>query len=248
MQKYIESVVTLLIPSVQAFEMGIFEALIRILCYVPFLAWLCNNDPCALCTSSQYCQHEFGSCEATSGSQCVDIPFLFCPLVYLPVCGCDGNTYGNFCQLQSERVSPWYLGECCGDCDQANQFCEYPEGTCGVAQSGQCITLEENVFCTEQYDPVCGCDGVTYGNDCNRQGAKVSKRADGICCGTSICGFDSFCEAEGCDTSSESSSCVEIPDSCAAVIEPVCGCDGITYNNDCERQREGVSKQADGAC
>ena len=35
---------------------------------------------------------------------------------------------------------------------------------------------------------------------------------------------------------------------CITSVQPVCGCNGRTYNNDCERQVAGVSKKSDGAC
>jgi Kazal-type serine protease inhibitor domain len=42
--------------------------------------------------------------------------------------------------------------------------------------------------------------------------------------------------------------CVAQPDACPAVFQPVCGCDGQTAGNDCERLRSGVQKDHDGEC
>jgi hypothetical protein len=40
--------------------------------------------------------------------------------------------------------------------------------------------------------------------------------------------------------------CWSKPRSCPPDIVPVCGCDGKSYANDCERQAAGVSKRNDG--
>ena len=63
-----------------------------------------NND----CASNQYCAKV--NCDAQQG-KCGNRPSN-CGNVYLPVCGCDGKTYGNACLAAKARVIVARVGTC----------------------------------------------------------------------------------------------------------------------------------------
>jgi hypothetical protein len=72
-------------------------------------------------------------------------------------------------------------------------------------------------------------------------------------CGTMFllaCPESAFCDPSPglCLYSDIGGECMPIPEDCPDVSQPVCGCDGVSYDNDCARRAAAVSKAHDGAC
>lgn len=75
------------------------------------------------------------------------------------------------------------VGETCGGfagirCD-AGLACQYPMNQCNVADlAGKCVAVPET--CSKQGPPICGCNDMTYANECEllKAGARPAKKGN----------------------------------------------------------------------
>ena len=139
-----------------------------------------------------------------------------CPALVAPVCGCNGVTYTNACEaVRYGGVLNYTQGACPTNCRDEN-------------------LIDSNIVCQAVYDPVCGCDSVTYENSC------VAVYRYGVLMTT-----PGPCPQFWC----KDFATIDSSANCIPTVQTVCGCDGITYINPCTAEKyNGVQSWTSGAC
>ena len=150
-----------------------------------------------------------------------------CPKVIAPVCGVNGITYLNSCYAERAGITEYTEGVCYSDC------IDYEK-------------IDVDAICNTDYDPVCGCNGVSYINACIAENSGVTKFRPGLCPEKQTC-YDPLYMITSSSVVVTYHTGVITPD-CPDDSKPVCGCDGITYQNPCAAETSGITSYTYGVC
>lgn len=152
----------------------------------------CGGFIGAVCPGrGDFCEYAMGCGTGDAEGMCVTPPES-CPRILDPVCGCDGNDYGNPCMAQMAGQNVASRGRCevsaerCGGrggarCDDS-EYCAFTlDDMCGRFDATSTCMARPSDGCPDIFDPVCGCDGRDYGNECEANAEGVAILFRGTC-------------------------------------------------------------------
>lgn len=185
----------------------------------------------------------------------------YCPFIFSPVCGVNGQTYSNSCQANCARVNIAYSGACLtlgsGNQGGNQNTCNCPltnSPVCGnnnvtytnscfatcagvnIAYNGSCrlgTGSPGNCNCTAIYQPVCGTNNQNYSSPCQANCAGVNVAYYGQCRNLGA----------GNNNNNNNNNC-----NCSNVYIPVCGTNNQNYTSPCAANCAGVNVAYNGLC
>ncbi len=157
-----------------------------------------------------------------------------------PVCGCDGQTYMN---KDIARYENGVISYTPGPCDKKKKHKHNCDKKCHHKdKEDDCFDpdlIGSVMFCrAPDYNPVCGCDNVTYYSP---EEATYTYGVKNYTFGP--CHKDTTYIDECIDTAK-----INYAVDCLAIYQPVCGCNGVTYSNSCDAMAAGVKSFTNGPC
>ncbi|XP_062871868.1 agrin isoform X2 [Trichomycterus rosablanca] len=180
-------------------------------------------------------------------------PASSCPPGNEPFCASDGRSYSSECQmqrtaLQKDRVLKQVHSRPCKNQEECQEECKF-SAVCLLDQERRRCSCEP-IRCDGTYTPLCGKDGHTYPNDCERRRAEciaqthIPIKQQGPCdlnapspCLKKTCEFGGTCVVK------DDEAVCECPDMCPQAQDPVCGNDSHTYNSPCHMRAMGCALQ-----
>ncbi|MFN8542914.1 MAG: Kazal-type serine protease inhibitor domain-containing protein [Candidatus Binatia bacterium] len=220
-----------------------------------------EHDPVCGCDGKTYpnaCAAAAAGVRIASDRAC-ECPAILCLPGTRPV-DTDGDGCADGCRAPCDDVCDCERDPAIRSEDRCPMLCP----TCGqyfTCDEGACVEHcgpipPENLAC--HLPPTCGddtdcartpgaCDAAAHGASVAARGP-CPKRCGGIA--GLPCGEHEVCELPPgmCGAADLQGRCVPVGDACPDLWHPVCGCDGATYGNDCERRRAGVQLDHAGAC
>ncbi|XP_048504803.1 agrin-like isoform X3 [Athalia rosae] len=191
-------------------------------------------NPCdgAACGSYQQCAIDrYGIARCECGPECQPI--------MRPVCARGGSTYTSFCEMKRQacmsktNIDLAYTGACGSRGPCSEKVCQWGAVCAETGDSAVC----ECPTCSAEFQPVCGDDGISYGNECKLRLEACQHRREirvlynGLCNGCENKKCEHYAE---CDSDSGGEARCICPRNCDNAVEtPVCGSDGITYTSEC---------------